>query len=789
MTQPEDGTATAPPAPRRRAAALTGVLGALLLAAVAVLTVLDQAPPAPVPADAPAGEFSADRAHARIERFAVRPHPLGTAEHDRVRDHLVAELEDLGLEPEVHEAWGAAPAELGEIEGLAPVGRVRNIVAVIEGTDPTGQLLLAAHYDSVPSGPGANDDGAGVAAILESARALLQDGEPPRNDVVLLLTDGEEVGLLGAQAFTADHPRGARDGVVLNHEARGSGGAVMMFRATPGAAPLVRAFAGAAPYPVADSTTAALFEFLPNDTDFTAFRAGGLAGMDFAYAGGSAHYHSALDSPEHVDRASLQQMGANTLALTRFLAGEDLAEYTADGGDLVYFNVPPGALLYFPAGWAVPLAAVSLLLTAGALVLARVRKEATAPRLLAGTGAVLVLLVLAGAAGALYWRLLVALRPGFAELPTGTPYAPLWPQAGAVALAVGLAALWYLVLRRVGAHALALGALLVLALLGTAGVLASPGLAPVLVPVPFAALGALAALAVRDPDSPWRRVLWTAGLVPTAVCVLAAAWTSFDSGLETGLYTALPLVVLGLVLGLPLVEAPRARRVRVAAVPVLAAAVSAALVAAGVAANPGGAAQPLPTALAYTLDADTGEAFWAFPRYGGEPRTPEPWAAGYVSGGASADGPVPDPALPGALAGAAEAVPLDPPELEVVSDATAAGERVLRLALASPRGAEGIVLAVEDPDGRVSGFSVEGREVAPVPTPEGLVGVHVYAPPADAPVGVEVRFAAAGGPLAVRLSDVDLSPSELEGLPGYTPPPDGRYVSHSRVSVTTSREL
>src|SRR5690606_26753261 len=90
------------------------------------------------------------------------------------------------------EAVGVSPEEFG---GAASVGRVHNVSAVIEGTAPTGRIVLAAHYDSVPSGPGAADDGAGVAAILEAARAL-QAGGPPENDVVLLLTDGEERGLL-----------------------------------------------------------------------------------------------------------------------------------------------------------------------------------------------------------------------------------------------------------------------------------------------------------------------------------------------------------------------------------------------------------------------------------------------------------------------------------------------------------------------------------------------------------------------------------------------------------------
>ena len=69
-------------------------------------------------------------------------------------------------------------------------------------TPPSGQpLVLATHYDSVSAGPGAADAGSCVAALLETARAL-QHGGPYRRPVYLLITDGEEMGLLGPRRLS-----------------------------------------------------------------------------------------------------------------------------------------------------------------------------------------------------------------------------------------------------------------------------------------------------------------------------------------------------------------------------------------------------------------------------------------------------------------------------------------------------------------------------------------------------------------------------------------------------------
>src|ERR687897_947654 len=153
-----------------------GVVVALVLSALAAISLLALEPLDPRPVSTPANEFSAERAFSHVEQVGERPHPVGSAANAEVRNYLIGQLEDLGLQPTVQEATSARTKE-----GTASIARVENIHARIEGRNPTGHVVLVAHYDSVPRGPGAADDGAGVAAILEIARAITS-GSAPRND-------------------------------------------------------------------------------------------------------------------------------------------------------------------------------------------------------------------------------------------------------------------------------------------------------------------------------------------------------------------------------------------------------------------------------------------------------------------------------------------------------------------------------------------------------------------------------------------------------------------------------
>jgi Zn-dependent M28 family amino/carboxypeptidase len=132
------------------------------------------------------------------------------------------------------------------------------VVARLAGTGSGKALLLMAHYDSRGTAPGASDDGYGVASLLETARALTTS-PPLTSDIIFLFTDGEEDGLLGAQAFVSSHRWAAHVGVVLNFEARGNAGPVLMFQTSDDNGALVRQLARAAPHPVASSLSQAVY--------------------------------------------------------------------------------------------------------------------------------------------------------------------------------------------------------------------------------------------------------------------------------------------------------------------------------------------------------------------------------------------------------------------------------------------------------------------------------------------------------------------------------------------------
>jgi Zn-dependent M28 family amino/carboxypeptidase len=137
-------------------------------------------------------------------------------------------------------------------------GRLAGVVATLPGSNSTGSVFVVAHYDSTFGTPGAADDKASVAAMLETARALAS-AEPLRNDVVMIFTDGEEAGLLGASSFVAEHPLADRGGVVLNWEATGNAGPSVMFESSSGNTELIKELAASARYSVGDSALAALY--------------------------------------------------------------------------------------------------------------------------------------------------------------------------------------------------------------------------------------------------------------------------------------------------------------------------------------------------------------------------------------------------------------------------------------------------------------------------------------------------------------------------------------------------
>lgn len=84
---------------------------------------------------------------------------------------------------------------------------IYNVIADIRGSvSPDEYVIVGGHLDTSPHGPGAMDNGTGVAAVMEAARLLAESGVKPRRTIRFILFGGEEVGLVGSHGYVDDHP-------------------------------------------------------------------------------------------------------------------------------------------------------------------------------------------------------------------------------------------------------------------------------------------------------------------------------------------------------------------------------------------------------------------------------------------------------------------------------------------------------------------------------------------------------------------------------------------------------
>jgi hypothetical protein len=774
--------------------ALTGLVKRPLaaLAAVAVLALVGLAaiwsvrPPAARDASAPAADFSAARAYQHVEAIATEPHPVGSAAQDRVRDHLVTTLRGLGLSPEVQDTVSIEGGALSSSAGGTSVAHVRNVVTLIPGTASTGRIFLVAHYDSVQNGPGGNDDAAGTAAVLETARALTS-GPRLRNDVVLVLTDGEEACLCGAKAFVDQNPLARslpnqRGGIVLNLEARGSSGPAIMFETAADNRALVDVYAHA-PKPVGTSFAVEIYRLLPNDTDFTAFREAGFTGLNAAYIDGAAVYHAPTDVPSVMDRDSLQHHGDNTLAVTRELGGRDLSRLSSDD-DATYFPAP-GLLVRYPGGLVWPLAGLALVAVVVLGWLARRRGLVTGRRLTGGAVVALLPIIVAPVLAQLFWVLLKLIRPAYAVLPID-PYHPGWYRLAVVALTATVLFAWYGSFRRIrraGPAALAVAGLGWLAVLGLALAAFMPG-GSYLAALPALA-GAVAGIVALLVRGWWSVLAITVGGAVAVIILLPTVIMLFPAlGMPMAGVGAFLAVLLGLAL-LPVLELlhPVAggqrgldalRAGRRGAVPTLAALLAVVVCAAvGLSVDRFDAEHPARTHLLYALDTDNGTAQWL-----SDETAVQKWTSQYVSGDLhEVKATLPAFGSEQMRTGKAQAASLPAPKLTLVSDTRSGDSRVMKLRLQPQRQVRLTTLHVE------SGVTVTEATVGGRPIPVGKTedgpwgfGFVFHAPPPD---GVEITLTVrATGPVKFRAMD---GSDGLTALPGFhaRPPGVGIAGSHS----------
>ncbi len=415
------------------------VVSILILVATIYFSFYSLLPKVQINASSLETEFSTQKALVHLKKISEKPHYTGTAEHAIVRDYLVNEFEKLGLDVDIQEQiavnrkWRAAT-------------NTKNIIAKIKGSESGRALVLLSHYDSSPhSSLGASDAGSGVVVILEGIRAYLATNKIPKNDIIICITDAEELGLLGANAFVNNHPWAKDVGLVLNFEARGSGGPSYMLAETNGGNKnLIEAFQNAnTSHPVANSLMYSIYKMLPNDTDLTVFREdGNIDGFNFAFIGDHFDYHTAQDNFERMDLNTFQHQASYLMATLNYFSNADLSNLKAEE-DFVYFNFPYLGLVFYPFSWVIVMAIVCTLLFLVLLVIGFSKNKFTVIGILKGFIPFLFSLLVASLFTIYGWKLILKMYSNYKDILHGFTYNGYYYIAAFVALTLAICFWFY----------------------------------------------------------------------------------------------------------------------------------------------------------------------------------------------------------------------------------------------------------------------------------------------------------------------------------------------------------
>ncbi|WP_245569834.1 M28 family peptidase [Flavobacterium soli] len=392
-------------------------LSALFLVATTYLVYFLIMPQSVPETEGSLSEFSTLRALKKLENITQEPHYVGSKNHKTVAGYLKEELEALGLETSIQEGYSFS--EWGNLV------KSKNILARIKGTDNSKALMLLSHYDSAPHSKslGASDDGSGIVTILEGIRTFLHNKTPHKNDIIILFSDAEELGLNGAALFVTQHQWAKDVGVVINFEARGSSGpSYMLMEVNQGNANMVNAFTEANPrFPVSNSLMYSIYKMLPNDTDLTVFRErANIQGFNFAFIDGHFNYHTAQDDLQHMSKNTLAHQGTYLMPLLNHFSNIDLKTLDATE-DKVYFNTPI-AFMSYPFSWNIPLVVIAFVLFLGLCFVGFGKRILNGREILKGFVLFFGALLVAGFITFLGWRIVLEIYPEYKEILQGFTY-------------------------------------------------------------------------------------------------------------------------------------------------------------------------------------------------------------------------------------------------------------------------------------------------------------------------------------------------------------------------------
>lgn len=278
-----------------------------------------------------------------LQNITYSYHPYFSRDNVRVHDYLLNKVKDIAqLSSCVNVSDDATEGTSVTLQNSFTRNGViyfesANILAKIQGKDPElPGLLLSAHYDSVPTGHGATDDGKGVVSLLGLLDYYSQ--HQPERTLVFNFNNNEEFALLGAKAFF-NHPWSKLVHYVINLEGTGIGGKAVLFRTSDvSAARIYQRAVKVAPFGNSIYQQGFYQRRVNSETDYKVYENKGLRGFDIAFYKPRDLYHTRKDSVQYTSREALWHMFHTAWQLTDYIAKNPLKDQN-DHTPAIYFDV------------------------------------------------------------------------------------------------------------------------------------------------------------------------------------------------------------------------------------------------------------------------------------------------------------------------------------------------------------------------------------------------------------------------------------------------------------------
>ncbi|MBQ8545348.1 MAG: M28 family peptidase [Clostridia bacterium] len=325
---------------------IVNIVFAIILAVMFVLSVVD------IGETRKKTSFSQENMLSHIEKLSENgPRSIVDKEaNEKALEYLVSEVEKSGAVNENTTAYPAymiqsfvASDDTNKYQNFYLKNLIVHIPANAEKT--TGEaVMFMGHYDSVPMGQGASDDGVACATMLEAIRYYtekMENGYTISNDLVFCFVNGEEYNLFGSRAFMEEF--NGFDNVVerikfgANLESRGTDGTLIMFETSKNNYNTVKLFSEVNKNIFTCSVATMIYDMMPNGTDFSNFKEA-YQGVNMANIGGGENYHTQNDSPENVEKTYLSQQAEIVDSLIDKLGNYELEKLYDANESAIFFS-------------------------------------------------------------------------------------------------------------------------------------------------------------------------------------------------------------------------------------------------------------------------------------------------------------------------------------------------------------------------------------------------------------------------------------------------------------------